>query len=116
MSLNLSSEPVLNVLLPVIVCVPEVLKTVVSTATASAATDIPSPAPTLSVISELNAPPSVNPVPAVTVLVVLTTVESTATASAVTDMPPPTPPTTLSVTFHQLMFHHQLNHHRQLHL
>jgi len=87
----------LNVFVPPIVWFPLVLTTVLSTATVSSATLIPSPWPTLSVLFALNAPPPVSPLPAVIVLEVLTTVLSTATVSAATSIPVPAP--TLSVLF-----------------
>src|SRR5210317_5196 len=69
------SNPVPAVKLPDIsdaICVelettlsPVVLNTVVSTATESATTDIPSPAPTLIVLVDVIVPPPVKPLPAV---------------------------------------------------
>jgi hypothetical protein len=44
---------------------------VVSTATVSAATEMPLPAPTLSVLLALSVPPPVNPLPAITCLLQL---------------------------------------------
>ena len=57
----------LNVLAPAIVCVPAVLTTELSTATASAATLIPSPAPTANDLLAAIVPPPVKPSPAVNV-------------------------------------------------
>ena len=55
----------LNVLAPPTVCEPDVLTTVLSTATASAATLIPSPCPTANDLLAVISPPPVRPAPAV---------------------------------------------------
>ena len=63
--LPLKIASALNVLAPAIVCVPAVLTTELSTATASAATLIPSPAPTAMSLVAAIVPPPVRPAPAV---------------------------------------------------
>jgi len=54
-----------NVLSPVIVCVPVVLTTVLSTAISSALAVIPSPPTTFNVLVDAIVPPPVRPSPAV---------------------------------------------------
>ena len=63
-----------KVLVPPIVWLPEFLITVPLTATLSAATLIPSPAPTLRVLSAVSSPPPLKPFPAITLLLRLVAV------------------------------------------